>query len=174
LPQLAQLEVEPEVDIVRASFATATSAISKGEEALREPVGWLGTDGKRLFEYLKDLQLKPKFDQAEQALKDMAKLMPNWNSYGAAPPSRETRDRAAETLVSLQRLSFLPTKVVPSSEGGVTIFFIREDRYADIEFLNTGEMLAVTYVGVAEPQVWAIENAELEAAIGRIRQHLAA
>ena len=55
----------------------------------------------------------------------------------------------------------------------MAICFVNEQRYADIEFLNSGEILAVTYTGVAEPNVWEINDGILDDAIERIHTHVA-
>jgi hypothetical protein len=124
--------------------------------------------------YFFNLYLRPKFQKAQQDLRYMSDLPFNWDTYGAEPPRPQTLHRALELLVHLEQRSFVPTRVVPSAEGGVAVFFMRGDRYADIEFLNTGEVLAVTYVGKAEPDVWEITEEPLEPAVERIRKHLAA
>jgi hypothetical protein len=122
------------------------------------------------LEYL----LMPVFRKAEDDLKRMRGLSKNWDTYGAEPPTTETIAHALKLLIRLQREAFTPTRIVPSSEGGVAVFFTRGGRYADIEFLNTGEVLAVTYTGKAEPDVWEITGEPLEPDIRRIRNHLTA
>jgi hypothetical protein len=116
------------------------------------------------------------FEQAERQLRELANLRVNWDSYGAEVPNERAR-RAAESLITLLRsMGMPPTRVVPSSEGGVGICFVDEDRYADIECFNSGEILAVSYRGTGEPNVWEVadEDDAIKAAIEQIRAHLVA
>ena len=73
----------------------------------------------------------------------------------------------------LESVPLVPTRIVPSAEGGIAVCFVHGDRYADLECLNSGEILAVTYRGVAEPLVWEVapESATLRTAIEHIRAH---
>jgi hypothetical protein len=128
---------------------------------------------ERELAYLLNMYLRPKFQKAQKDLNDMSDLSWNWDTYGADPPAPQTINQALELLVHLEQRSFAPTRVVPSAEGGVAVLFTRGDRYADIEFLNTGEVLAVTYAGKAEPDVWEIAQEPLEPTVERIRNHLA-
>jgi hypothetical protein len=172
LAQVAFVTDDTESDVTLASAAIdfASSAITRREEADRQRR--LNFFGQPItMKYFMQLAQIHIFEKAEQKLKDMNKLLPNWNSYGAEPPSEESRARAMKVLAVLQEQSFPPTKVVPSSEGGIAICFIRDDRYADIEFLNTGENLAVTYRGAEEPTVWPIEDEMLNLTIDQIRRH---
>lgn len=173
MPQLVQPRPERGIDRLTRTLGTPTAAVTIVAEPLDEQ-DFVNTDPTRLRKYLEYVRLRSRFDQLEQKLKDMAKLLPNWNSYGAEPPVGEARARAAEVLILLQRLSFPPTNIVPSSEGGVSIYFLRGDRYADIEFLNNGEMLAVTYVGTSEPDVWPFEPGNVEATVDRVVAHFSA
>jgi hypothetical protein len=172
LAQVARVtdDTESDVTFASASIDFASPAITRREEAERQRrLDLFG--GPITAKYFVQLAQSPIFKKAEQKLEDMNKLLRNWNSYGAEPPNDESRTRATKVLTVLQDQFFPPTKVVPSSEGGVAICFIKDDRYADIEFLNTGEILAVTYRGVEEPTVWPILNDTLDLAIDRIRRH---
>jgi hypothetical protein len=134
------------------------------------------TNPIRESEYWRKLQLKPVFERAKRQLRELENLRPNWDSYGAEPPSARARNAAERILNLLESKSVCPTRIVPSSEGGVGICFVAGDRYADIECLNSGEILAVTYIGTEEPHVWEIEpqESEIKQAIEQIRAHITA
>ncbi len=176
MAQLAELEGEPEIELIRGSLYNTSRAVTKWEEAQREPMRSFGVDPGRFSEYLRYLQMIPKFEWLKETLAEMTALGTNWDTYGAEPPGRNALSRADEILLMLRRSSLLPTKVVASSEGGVAICFIEGDRYADIECLNTNETLAVTYKGTDEPVVWEIRNNQdgLRDAIERIHAHFTA
>ena len=58
---------------------------------------------------------------------------------------------------------------IPSAEGGVGITFVAGDKYADIEFLNSEEILAVTSEGQERPTVWELPNtADIKQSLQRI------
>jgi hypothetical protein len=176
MPQLAQLEGEPEIELIRGSLYNTSRAVTKWEEAQREPTGSLSVDPERFFGYLRYLQMIPKFESLNERLAEMTALEVDWDTYGAKPPSKRALSMAGEILLILRGMSLLPTKVVPSSEGGVSICFIEGDRYADIECLNTNETLAVTYRGTDEPVVWEVRHNQdgLRDAIERIHAHFTA
>jgi hypothetical protein len=176
LPVVAESRIGPQINVQRASLGFGSSAITEREQIERLDAFESDLHQAYLSRYWKDLFLRPMFDKAEQKLNDMGKLAPNWDSYGAQPPTAEARDCAREILILLQSQSFPPSTIVPSSEGGVAICFLESDKYADIECLNTGEILAVTYKGNDEPYVWDVdlEDAAIRGAIKQIRAHFAA
>jgi len=114
------------------------------------------------------------FEDAQAQLSEFSRLKADWDSYGAEPPSATARESAAQLLGILRTSNLPPTRVVPSSEGGVGICFINGEAYADIESLNSGELLAVMYTGTEEPQVWEITQNEesIKEAVEQIRGHL--
>jgi hypothetical protein len=173
LAQVAYITTDTENDATLASIliGLASSAITRQEEMARQHrLDYFG-EQQVAVKYFMRLPQADIFRKAQQKLQEMKNLLPNWNSYGAEAPNEASRNRAAETLTLLQDRFFLPTKIVASSEGGVAICFIKDDRYADIEFLNTGETLAVTYRGAEEPDVWSVQNGMMEITIDQIHRH---
>lgn len=72
----------------------------------------------------------------------------------------------------IQQLAYdelLPTNVVASAEGGVAICFVVDDKYADIECLNSGEILGVTSNRRNHPAVWEIEQNPSDIAWASVR-----
>jgi hypothetical protein len=114
------------------------------------------------------------FVRAEAQLTEFSRLTADWDSYGAEPPNATARESAAQLLGILRTSNLPPTRVVPSSEGGVGICFVNGEAYADIESLNSGELLAVMYTGTEEPQVWEISQNEesIKKAVEQILDHL--
>jgi hypothetical protein len=82
------------------------------------------------------------------ALKPLKK---NWDSFGAEPPKPETMRLARKAL--LWQLPVEPSAIVASAVGGVAICFVYKDRYAHIEFQNSGEIFEVLYRGKETPTV---------------------
>jgi hypothetical protein len=94
-----------------------------------------------------------------QALgKDLSLLPP-----GAEPPSVNAQVLASVMLRQLQAADQTPpTRVVASAEGGVAICFVSSNKYADVEFLNTGEILGVVSNRHDTPIVWQIGQSPRE------------
>ena len=105
----------------------------------------------------------------------MGNLSPNWDSYGAEAPNDFSKRCAIIIVEMLKSFGIRPTEVSASAEGGVAILFLDGDRYADIECLNCGEILAVTYTGKQQPIVWEVEKTDtaITDTLGRIRDHFA-
>jgi hypothetical protein len=93
---------------------------------------------------------------------------------GSDPPSALVLARAREFLRQLEIEALEPTKVVASAEGGVAICFVADDKYSDIEFLNSEEILGVISNRRDRPVVWQIDSTPsgLTGAVARIRDFL--
>jgi len=126
--------------------------------------------------YWRDLQLTPTFERMKESLMRLGQLPPGWDSYSADPPNRDAQVSAWQVISALESRALPPTRVVASSEGGVAICFVKGNRYADIECLNSGEILAVMYEATNEPHAWEISGrgGELIGAIEQIRAHFTA
>ena len=111
-----------------------------------------------------------RFSELEDEVRRFADLPENWDTYGAPPPNSKSINNSLIVIRLLKNWGIVPTRIVPSSEGGIGVVFIRSARYADIEFLNNGDVLAATYVGDDEPRVW--EVTEFPQAIDSIYRHL--
>lgn len=116
------------------------------------------------------------FELARKQLGELTTLGPDWDSYGAEPPNETAVDAAERILELLRTMSIPPTRVVASSEGGVAICFAEEDRYADFECFNDGDIAAVRFRGTERPIVWEVppEDDHIKAAIEQIRAHFTA
>jgi hypothetical protein len=113
-------------------------------------------------------------DQNRRRVYALANLRQNWDSYGAPVPNERSIANAIRVLDLLESLNLDPTRILPSAEGGVGICFVREDRYADIECSNDGEVLGVYYVGAQMPALLETDgtDASVSAALERIRNHI--
>lgn len=94
--------------------------------------------------------------ESEARLKQLSKLREDWDSYGAEAPTDVSVNNASRVLKTLSEFSAVPDGILPSAEGGIAICFVRDDSYADIECLNSGEILAVKYRGNEPPRVWEV------------------
>jgi len=85
-----------------------------------------------------------------------------WDGYAAAPPTSRSLIRALSTLQRLLSLRFLPSRIIPSAEGGVALCYSYLDSFAQLELLNSGETVVVSYRGAAVPEAWEISDSEQE------------
>jgi hypothetical protein len=119
---------------------------------------------------------KARFAEVRQRLKTTVSLGRGWDTYGAESPNDLARTLAAKVLDALEAELLPPTRLMPSSEGGIAISFVEGDNRAEIEIYNTGEIAAATYSAHSEPVAWELSNTEsaLKNAIVDIRVRLTA
>ena len=166
MPQLHQ-----PVDITRP-IAALNRWVSR-DEAITDPYAQIvGTE----WSHSEFLRVQDRIHEARERLATAKTLQPNWDSYGAEPPNKRSRAVAVRILDVLQQKSIPPTRLVASAEGGIGIVFTDGDRYADIECLNSGEIMVAAYSGQQVPEVWEVEPTDdgISAALERIRVHIAA
>ncbi len=82
---------------------------------------------------------------AEAELDRISNLGQDWDSYGAEPPSADAARVSRDILRELAGALVLPTAIVPSAEGGVSIYFMSGNRTAYIETDNQGSQALVMY-----------------------------
>lgn len=104
----------------------------------------------------------------------LSRLHSNWDTYGSEAPSPVAVSAALEVGSELIKLGLTPDAIVPSSEGGVAIVFLRANKkYADIEFFNSGNIIAVRHSPQDDPQTWCItrDNDSIQASFNLISQY---
>lgn len=77
---------------------------------------------------------------------------------GADGPGTAAIQTAKGVLIQISEATASPARVVASAEGGVAICFVCGDKYADIECLNSGEILGVTTNRRDLPTAWELER----------------
>ena len=97
--------------------------------------------------------------ETRRALADLG-LPPNWSEESVEAPGIRTSRLADCALRQLAEIGLRPDHMLPCVEGGVRFAFRRQDRYADIEFLNNGEVVAtcshVTGTAGEAPRYWLV------------------
>jgi len=111
------------------------------------------------------------YSTALKKLASLGKLQTNWDGCGAETPSEATIDCAKSLVSILSDADFRPADIDPSAEGGVCVSFSKENRYGDIEFLNSGSALAVISTVKGTSSVWEIgpSLSDLASAVATIR-----
>src|SRR5580700_5290337 len=89
---------------------------------------WLGRLGQSTF-----LTIKYGLIDAEGALDRISNMETDWDSYGAEAPSANAIRASKEILAGLAEALILPSTIVPSAEGGVSIYFMTGDRTVYVE-----------------------------------------
>jgi|SRR5579864_249961 len=104
----------------------------------------------------------------------LSELHSNWDSYGAPAPNEQALENAARILEHLNAFDLTWTRIVPSAEGGIGFCFTKDDRYADIESSNEGDIIGVRYAGMQPPVLIETDGTDtgIEAALKEIRNHL--
>lgn len=78
------------------------------------------------------------------------------------PPNEVSLHNARLAIGILASMNMQPTNIIASAEGGLGIFFVAGTKYADIEFLNTGEIIAMTKdAAVGRREVWDVDAADM-------------
>lgn len=117
--------------------------------------------------------------ETRRALADLG-LPPNWSEESIEAPGIRTSRLADCALRQMAEIGLRPDHVLPCVEGGVRFAFRRQDRYADIEFLNNGEVMATCSGAAGEagetPRYWLVSpcGAGFESTFNTIRAFLGA
>ncbi|MGI8638884.1 MAG: hypothetical protein ACR2MG_02905 [Pyrinomonadaceae bacterium] len=112
------------------------------------------------------------FESFYKKLRGFSKLNKGWDSYDAEPPDLLAIAKTREILKKLEELNFVPTDVCPSVEGGASIYFVKGNKYADVECFNSGEILGGVANREDEPTVLEIDLNTIGGFIERIQQFL--
>ena len=114
--------------------------------------------------------------ELEKKLRKLVRLSDNWDSYGSEAPSAAAIASALEIGAVFIKLGLTPDVTVPSSEGGIALCFMRNKKYADVEFFNSGSIIAVRHSPQDNPKTWSItrDNVAIESAVKIISQYLSA
>ena len=112
--------------------------------------------------------------KAQERLAELERLKSNWDSYGAPAPNDVAIRNAAHVLELMQPFDLAAANIAPSAEGGIGFFFEFEDRYADLEFSNDGEILGVRYAGMETPVLIQTDGSDnsIKAAIAEVRNYI--
>ena len=106
----------------------------------------------------------------------LARLLSGWPEESIEVPSQAVIRSVDCTLALLAPLTDSPTadRLIPSLEGGISIVFERGRRYADLTFLNSGEVALTlsSATGEARP-ARSVAHPPIEA-LGQIRDLFAA
>src|SRR5579859_6089713 len=118
--------------------------------------GELRDDWLRRLEQSTFLTIKYGLIDAEGALDRISDMERNWDSYGAEPPGANAIRASKEILEEIAGALILPSTIVPSAEGGVSIYFMTGRRTVYIENYNQGSQMLVMYDHAGNTEVLEI------------------
>jgi len=125
-------------------------------------------------EMSRSLTLESEFAAIERELNATSNLQNGWDSYGAERPGTDPIRNASGLLRELKVKQFLPTRIVPSAEGGVALYFMDKDRICYIEYRNSGDTILAMYRPADEPEIRELRSgADVLASIDAVRAYLA-
>jgi hypothetical protein len=107
--------------------------------------GALRDDWLRRLEQSTFLTIKYGLIDAEAVLDQISNMERDWDSYGAEPPGANAVRASKEILEELAGALILPSTIVPSAEGGVSIYFMTGRRTVYVESYNQGSQALVMY-----------------------------
>jgi hypothetical protein len=102
------------------------------------------------------LKIKYGLINAQRELDKISNLETNWDSNGAAPPSADSIQASREILDELAGDLILPSTIVPSAEGGVSVYFMTGNRTAYVESDNQGSQVLVLHDQDGDTEVFEL------------------
>jgi len=94
-----------------------------------------------VFSTSRFLQTESQYQKLRSNIVFCSHLNDDWNSYGAEKPTVRTIQAVNRLLSRLHIEFFLPTRVIPSAEGGVAAYFSADDKTSYLEYRNSGEVI---------------------------------
>jgi hypothetical protein len=165
-------QVPPEHDPFRLDrFKPAIHGVQT--ENYNQRTGEIQDDLLRRLAQSTFLTIKYGLIDAERELDRFSAMEADWDSYGAEPPSTDAIQLSREILKELANALILPSTIVPSAEGGVSIYFMTGDRTAYIENYNEGSQALVMYDQQGRTEVLEVGNDITRTDLsGRIMEYL--
>lgn len=153
-------------------FWSETNAVGPASQRFRDDIGELRKANANSVFWRKLALLLP----AHARIAELAGLRSNWDSYGAPAPSDVAVQKSIRVLSLMSPFDLEVASIVPSAEGGIGFCFAREERYADIEVSNDGQILGVRYAGMDAPILIQSDGTDnsIRQALEQVRNHIRA
>jgi hypothetical protein len=112
--------------------------------------------------------------KAQARIFALADMKSNWDTYGAPAPNNLALENAIRILSLMPPFDLAAANIVPSAEGGIGFCFAKQDRYADIESSNDGQILGVRYAGMDTPLLIEIDGTDdsIKEGLAQVRNHI--
>jgi hypothetical protein len=120
------------------------------------------------------LQIAKTYQELHSSLDTCATLADNWDSYGAAKPEKHSIEATGRFLQRLFAELFMPSRVIPSAEGGMAVYFNSENKTAYLEYRNSGEVILAMFDDHSDPIIVELteDDADESRAVSLIRSYI--
>ncbi len=121
------------------------------------------------------LTKRNEFESLRCTLSQLASMQENWNSYGSPAPTKPSIEKAKGILGALESAQLVPSRVMPSAEGGVAFVFMSQtENRAVLESLNNMESFILLYDGSGHSKTldWADSASHRSKLLDRLKDHL--
>ena len=125
------------------------------------PIGYL-TEPPQLASWFLDIRDK---------IRGYLELVPNWDSYGGGPISREVVDNAERFAEVMARSGFSRPNVCPESSGGILLEWLRRGQALTVDIASDNEGLSFSYESAETPESEGDGRDFLELVRGGFLQH---
>jgi hypothetical protein len=114
-----------------------------------------------------------KYKRLKRQIEESRKVQANWDSYNAPAPTPQSIDATLPFIRVCYLEQLIPDDYGAMAEGGITVSFMKNGRYAAVEFYNSGEMVALLSRPV-DSDVWEFSSniLEFQKVIRQIRHFL--
>lgn len=129
----------------------------------------------RSTNYSEFLTKRNEFENLYSDLSQLASVQENWNSYGSPAPTEPSIEKARSILSALESAQLVPSKVMPSAEGGVAFVFMSQtENRAVLESLNSMESFILLYDrnGNSKTLDWDDSASHRSNLLDRLKDHL--
>ena len=108
-----------------------------------------------------------------EAYRQLQQVDSGTSSIACSEPPNETAKWAARRLLDqLDETHPIPTRVLPSVDGGVAVIFVQATQYAEVEFYNSGEIIVTLRNATTRPDIFPAHATSLKRTLDRIGAHL--
>jgi hypothetical protein len=167
---ISQLAQSPAA--TRSSFGLACATNRLAPAGRVRPSGSIASHN---FRYFLTSKSTSRHARALSEIDSLVNSKPSWAGRDVESPSRKAANVAKRVYRVLAANGLVADRIVASGDGGIALCFARRTCYADVEFLNSGELLACTEDRVSgATEIWEFSIDALADTVGRIRRFLAA
>jgi hypothetical protein len=155
---------------LRRPFFEAPAAQSESFGDFKEAIDTIAQDVAATITWTADLA----YAQACRQIRIVLQLQTGWDSYNAPAPSSRAGELAKRALDIIRDNFFAVPYIVASAEGGIATAFTINNKFAQLECLNSGSVLTTTFSRDVPPQVeeYGSDDASLRSAIETVRNFL--
>ena len=167
------------------TIAMPDKRVFSGPRHVSEDITWPSGSSWKILTFFKNfiaearstskfLQTAKTYQELRSSLDTCATLVDNWDSYGAAKPTKHSIESADRFLQKLFTDLFMPRRVFPSAEGGMAVYFNGVNKTAYLEYRNSREVILVMFDDHNDPIIIELtENDDDESrALSLIRSYI--